>query len=334
MDDAKFGSRNDKGDWKPSNLWSYGPLFDFPTRPFKILKWIFSYPGFIFPWIFFYGLFGLIIWLFFTPSMETVKNLNASWIIYILIRNFLIIFCWFGFLHLRLYIKKDQGNAFKYNNEFLHKNSKPFLFGKQTYDNMFWTLCSGVPIWTAYEVFTLWNFANGNFTYVNWQDNIIYCILLLFLLPIWENLHFYLGHRFLHAKFLYKYAHHVHHKNVNPGPWSGLSMHTIEHIIFFSSPLIFFILPAHPIHAFYLWAFVGLAPAVHGHSGFDKFVAGKKVYFDTGGYNHYLHHKYFECNYADGALPLDKWFGTFHDGSDEAQKKMIQRMKERQPNII
>ena len=93
MDDAKFGSRNDNGDWKPSNLWSYGPLFDFPTRPFKILKWIFSYPGFIFPWIFFYGLFGLIIWLFFTPSMETVKNLNASWIVYILIRNFLIIFC-------------------------------------------------------------------------------------------------------------------------------------------------------------------------------------------------------------------------------------------------
>ena len=87
-------------------------------------------------------------------------------IIYILIRNLLIIFCWFGFLHLRLYIKKSQGNAFKYHNEFLHKNSNPFLFGKQTYDNMFWTLCSGVPIWTAYEVFTLWNFANGNLTYV------------------------------------------------------------------------------------------------------------------------------------------------------------------------
>ena len=67
---------------------------------------------------------------------------------------------------------------------------------------------------------------------------------------------------------------------------------------------------------------------------FDKFVAGKKVYFDTGGYYHYLHHKYFECNYADGFLPLDKWFNTFHDGSDESQKKMIRRMKERQPNII
>ena len=25
---------------------------------YKILKWIFSYPGFIFPWIFFYGLFA------------------------------------------------------------------------------------------------------------------------------------------------------------------------------------------------------------------------------------------------------------------------------------
>ena len=28
--------------------------------------------------------------------------------------------------------------------------------------------------------------------------------------------------------------------------------------------------------------------------------------FDTHSYAHYLHHKYFECNYADGAIPLDR----------------------------
>ena len=38
---------------------------------------------------------------------------------------------------------------------------------------------------------------------------------------------------------------------------------------------------------------------------------------------------YFECNYGDGNLPLDRWFGTLHDGSDEAQERMIKRMKER-----
>lgn len=36
----------------------------------------------------------------------------------------------------------------------------------------------------------------------------------------------------------------------------------------------------------------------------------------TGSYFHYLHHRYFECNYGESTLPLDKWFGTFHDGSE------------------
>ena len=47
--------------------------------------------------------------------------------------------------------------------------------------------------------------------------------------------------------------------------------------------------------------------------------------FDTHAYAHYLHHKYFEVNYADGSIPLDKWFGTFHDGSTEAEEAMKKR---------
>ncbi|MDE0782115.1 MAG: sterol desaturase family protein, partial [Planktomarina sp.] len=51
-------------------------------------------------------------------------------------------------------------------------------------------------------------------------------------------------------------------------------------------------------------------------------------------YAHYLHHKYFECNYADGILPLDKWFGTFHDGSEEAQERLRHRLKEKNKKAI
>ena len=52
---------------------------------------------------------------------------------------------------------------------------------------------------------------------------------------------------------------------------------------------------------------------------FDSIVIGKTK-IDTHSHAHYLHHKYFECNYADGAIPLDKLFGTFHNGSEEAQE--------------
>ena len=72
----------------------------------------------------------------------------------------------------------------------------------------------------------------------------------------------------------------------------------------------------------------GIGPLFHGHIGFDKIQIGK-FGIDTHSHAHYLHHKYFECNYADGAIPLDKIFGTFHNGSDEAKEKMVQRLKQR-----
>jgi sterol desaturase/sphingolipid hydroxylase (fatty acid hydroxylase superfamily) len=42
----------------------------------------------------------------------------------------------------------------------------------------------------------------------------------------------------------------------------------------------------------------------------------------TNGYAHYLHHKLFEVNYSDGAVPLDRWFGSFHDGSPDAMERL------------
>ena len=39
-------------------------------------------------------------------------------------------------------------------------------------------------------------------------------------------------------------------------------------------------------------------------------------------YFHHLHHRYFECNYGNRPVPLDKLFGTFHDGTPEAHTRM------------
>lgn len=35
-----------------------------------------------------------------------------------------------------------------------------------------------------------------------------------------------------------------------------------------------------------------------------------------------LHHRYFDCNYGDDAMPWDNWFGSFHDGTSEATARM------------
>ena len=102
----------------------------------------------------------------------------------------------------------------------------------------------------------------------------------------------------------------------------------IEHVVYFSSMLIFFLVPAHPIHMINLASRLGVAPA-QGHTGFDRVVVGDEASMDTSYYAHYLHHKYFEVNYADGMVPLDKWFGSFHDGTAEAHEAMKARRKRR-----
>jgi sterol desaturase/sphingolipid hydroxylase (fatty acid hydroxylase superfamily) len=68
---------------------------------------------------------------------------------------------------------------------------------------------------------------------------------------------------------------------------------------------------------------------VPGHSGFEKLEVGDSTLLDTNCLGHYLHHKYFEVNYADGAIPLDRWFGSFHDGSPEAHARMKERLASR-----
>ena len=41
------------------------------------------------------------------------------------------------------------------------------------------------------------------------------------------------------------------------------------------------------------------------------------------------HHKYFECNYAlNEAVPMDKWLGSLHDGTPEADALMWERRRE------
>jgi hypothetical protein len=52
--------------------------------------------------------------------------------------------------------------------------------------------------------------------------------------------------------------------------------------------------------------------------GFDGLLLAGKKRTQLGDFFHQLHHRYFECNYGTVEMPWDKWFGTFHDGSEEA----------------
>ena len=327
MGESKFGKRDSRGHWVPDARISYGPFFSWPPQAKVLFKWLFGYPGYFLPWNVLYAVLAILIWQFLTPSLDSFSANTSYWIAVILARNVILALLVYGVWHLWLYTWRRQGTAFKYNQKW-PKESSVFLFNNQTADNMFWTLVSGVPIWTAYEVLLLWAYASGHIALVSFAEHPFGFVLLFFLVPFIHEVGFYFAHRSLHWPPLYKVAHKLHHRNSNPGPWSGLSMHPIEHIVYFSTILLFFVIPAHPIHMINLASRLGLAPA-QGHTGFDRMQTGENSSVDISYYAHYLHHKYFEVNYADGMVPLDKWFGSFHDGSPEAHAAMKSRIAKR-----
>jgi len=319
------GKRDKRGDWKPDEPIGLAPLLDWPARPMAILNWLFGYPGFFLPWGVIYMVIPIITWEYLTPSMERMRTFEPWWIAYILARNYAFVLAVVGAWYIRLYVQKAQGTEFKYTSKWLARDNPIFMFRNQFLDNVFWTVASAVPIWTAYEVITLWLYANHLIPYVTFRDHPIYCVVMMCLIPLLRDIHFYTIHRLIHWAPFYKWIHYLHHNNVNVGPVTGLSMHPVEHLLYFSGVIFHWIVPSHPVHALFHIQHAALTPA-QGHAGFERVVLHEGIEIKTHDFFHYLHHKYFECNYGgDGPILLDKWFGTFNDGTEAATEAMNAR---------
>lgn len=270
--------------------------------------------------------FPIITWHFLMPPLETFKTISLATAATVFARNLAMVLLVAGAFHLHHYGKRSQGTDYKYTEKWLAADTPRFLFRNQTLDNLFWTVASAVPVWTAFELVTMWAYANNFLPYVDWREHPIYCVVLFALVPTMRDFHFYLIHRVIHWPPLYKRVHYLHHKNVNIGPFSGLAMHPVEHVLYWSGVLIHWIVPSHPLHALFHMQHAALTPS-KGHSGFDRTVLPDGTELPHGNYFHYLHHKYFECNYGgdDGKVPMDKWFGTFNDGTDTSIADMKAR---------
>ncbi len=326
MDDLKFGTHNKRGDYKPGAALESAPVFVWPVRPLKFLKWL---PHYFLPWNAMFMVIGLVIWMFLTPSRETMQTLDWPWIVYIWLRNSALVFLFYGLLELRLYVQRKQGARFKFNALFpADKKSDVFMFKSQNIDNMIRCFGTGLPVWSAYEVGMLYAWAHGWGPWTTFAEHPWALIALGLLIPMFHEAHFYCIHRLIHVPILYKWVHSVHHNSVNPSPWSSLSMHPVEHLLYWSDILIHLVLPSHPLLMLYHLQVTGTG-AVVGHIGFEKIETGDNAAVDSHAYVHYLHHKYFEVNYADGLMPFDRWFGTWHDGSKEGEARMDARFQRR-----
>lgn len=149
---------------------------------------------------------------------------------------------------------------------------------------------------------------------------VLWFLLAFPLTSQFRGLHFFAVHRGMHpwwkmkngiadgdvGAFLYRHVHSLHHKSANPGPWSSLSMHPVEHIFYFSCFALAYLVPYHPLHLLMNKYHTDIS-ALGGHDGY-----GAPGADDVG---HYLHHTKFECNYGF-SFPnyLDRMMGTYEDG--------------------
>ena len=220
----------------------------------------------------------------------------------------------------------SQDLEYKFNVRWPATDSRKFLWRNQVKDNVFWSLASGVTVWSLYESLTMWLWADGRIPHAEWGSAPVYLGLLVLGVFFWGTTHFYLNHRLLHWGPLYRGAHELHHRNTNTGPWTGISMHPIEHLVYFTVFLLWWVVPAHPVIFIMTGFFNGISPSIT-HSGFDEVILGGRFRITAGDQFHHLHHRYFEVNYGNTPTPLDKVFGTWHDGTPEAHELFKDRRR-------
>lgn len=330
-----MSSRDAKGDWRPEQLIKLPPIYAWPLRPMLIAKWFVGFPGYLWPLNAIVLAITLATWALLTPDLAQMKTFEVWWIAWLLVRNLALTTAFFGGLHVYLYVLRQQDDKTQFSDRPFATNNRRFLFGDQVRDNMFRSLAYAVPIITAYEALTYWMFANGMLGFLPLAEGStgywIWFAVLVLIMPVIHSTHFYFSHRLLHWRPLYKSVHRIHHHNIEVGPWSGLAMHPLELAIYFSTVCVQWLLALHPVNALFQLQFA-IFNAAMSHTGYEKLLLSKDVGVESNSYFHYLHHKYFECNYGGTIAPMDQLFGTFHDGSMDAQERMQKRMRERLGN--
>eukprot|EP00746_Dinoflagellata_sp_MGD_P085258 gnl/MRDRNA2_/MRDRNA2_33760_c0_seq1.p1 gnl/MRDRNA2_/MRDRNA2_33760_c0~~gnl/MRDRNA2_/MRDRNA2_33760_c0_seq1.p1 ORF type:complete len:333 (-),score=26.66 gnl/MRDRNA2_/MRDRNA2_33760_c0_seq1:146-1144(-) len=282
-----------------------------------------------------YIFMALIAYCVLPYPIERAAHWSLDWVLFVIVRNLVMVGSLYELWHWVLYEStlKNKLRPLKFNPKNLREDgSLDPSKGYNPPNCRFWA-CSGILIESLYECMMLHLWATGAVPYyTDFWSMPLWSLLWCVCVPYWRDGHFYFVHRMMHpyfkernrfdpGRFLYNCAHSLHHKSYNTGPWSGLSMHPIEHVFYLSC--VFFpscFLIQHPFHFLFNHFHVLVSP-LPGHDGYDQ-PAG-------GSWFHYLHHAHFEVNYGTPLVPFDKLFGSFDDGSRYGYGKLVEKKSEK-----
>ncbi len=131
-----------------------------------------------------------------------------------------------------------------------------------------------------------------------------------------HDTYFYWLHRAIHHPKLYKHIHLVHHKSINPSPFTSYSFHFFESVLEgLIAPLLLVLLPLHPL-ALLIFSSIAFLYNVYGHLGYEimpKWFRTSILFeiFNTSTH-HNIHHSKFKGNYGLYFRFWDRIMGTEH----------------------
>jgi lathosterol oxidase len=262
---------------------------------------------------------------------------SSDWIIPVFGFNYLCMVSTFGFWHWWTYHGPYAStlNRFKFNPEDPYQGPEGAAALRR---EIFYTFLG----WTQSSVLQCvgtWAYATGRAPfYEDFWSRPIFSLTTLLLVNLWRTTHFYWVHRLMHpwgwkgpwaawdlGATLYRHVHSLHHKSVNPGPWSGLSMHPVEHFLYYSCAWVCLATPLHPTVFLFAKFHADVSP-VGGHDGHEDPGGGGAGY-------HWLHHHRYEVNFGVPTIDWDRFMGTFVDtaafkecgGDMEKARELTQR---------
>lgn len=259
-------------------------------------------------------LFYVTVWPW---AFARASVISFDWVCVVFVFNFAVMLCTFGGWHYFIYSGPYAANLkrFKFNAEYPYEGA----VGRANLRREISFTTLGFAQSSVLQCVAMWAFATGRAPYyADFWSRPVLSLCSVLGVNLWRNTHFYWIHRVMHpwglrgrwAAFdlgapLYRAVHSLHHKSTNPGPWAGLSMHPIEHFLYYSCSWISFAMTLHPLVFLFAKFHADVSP-VGGHDGHEDPGGGGNGY-------HWLHHHRFECNYGVPTIDWDRLCGTFVD---------------------
>ena len=115
MDNAVYGTRDKRGDWKPNEPAETAPFWQGKLDLNTLGHWLLEY---LWPWNASHMATALLYWAFIIPDVATMQTLSWGWALWLYLVNGLGIFVMYGAVEFFYYVKRRQEVRFKFNHKF------------------------------------------------------------------------------------------------------------------------------------------------------------------------------------------------------------------------